>query len=116
MSQSSNDTFPTAMSIAAATETARRLLPAVKKLRDVLLAKSLELRTSSRLGGLICRMLRAHLWARVSAWVNMLDRDGARIAVALDGLYDLAIGGTAVGTGLNAHPELPNERRGRLRS
>jgi fumarate hydratase class II len=40
-----------------------------------------------------------------SAWVNMLDRDGARIAVALDGLYDLAIGGTAVGTGLNAHPE-----------
>src|SRR5712691_357079 len=83
MSQSSNDTFPTAMSIAAATETARRLLPAVKKLRDVLLAKSLEF----------------------SGWVNMLDRDGTRIAVALDGLYDLAIGGTAVGTGLNAHPE-----------
>src|SRR5206468_3885128 len=40
-----------------------------------------------------------------SGYVNMLDRDGGRVAVALDGLYDLAIGGTAVGTGLNAHPE-----------
>src|SRR6202048_4236591 len=106
MSQSSNDTFPTAMSIAAATETARRLLPAVKKLRDVLLAKSLEFSDIVKIG-------RTHLQdatpltfgQEFSAWVNMLDRDGARIAVALDGLYDLAIGGTAVGTGLNAHPE-----------
>src|SRR6202171_1151533 len=106
LSQSSNDTFPTAMSIAAATETARRLLPAVKKLRDVLLAKSLEFADIVKIG-------RTH-WQdatpltfgqEFSAWVNMLDRDGARIAVALDGLYDLAIGGTAVGTGLNAHPE-----------
>jgi fumarate hydratase class II len=106
MSQSSNDTFPTAMSIAAATETARHLLPAVKKLRDVLLAKSLEFADIVKIG-------RTHLQdatpltfgQEFSAWVNMLDRDGARIAVALDGLYDLAIGGTAVGTGLNAHPE-----------
>jgi fumarate hydratase class II len=106
MSQSSNDTFPTAMSVAAATETARRLLPAVKKLRDVLLAKSLEFADIVKIG-------RTHLQdatpltfgQEFSAWVNMLDRDGARIAVALDGLYDLAIGGTAVGTGLNAHPQ-----------
>jgi fumarate hydratase class II len=106
MSQSSNDTFPTAMSIAAATETARRLLPAVKKLRDVLLAKSLEFADIVKIG-------RTHLQdatpltfgQEFSGWVNMLDRGGARIAVALDGLYDLAIGGTAVGTGLNAHPE-----------
>jgi fumarate hydratase, class II len=106
MSQSSNDTFPTAMSIAAATETAQRLLPAVKKLRDVLLAKSLEFADIVKIG-------RTHLQdatpltfgQEFSGWVNMLDRDGARIAVALDGLYDLAIGGTAVGTGLNAHPE-----------
>src|ERR1700738_1062707 len=106
MSQSSNDTFPTAMSIAAATETARRPLPAVKKLRDVLLAKSLEFSDIVKIG-------RTHLQdvtpltfcQEFSGWVNMLDRDGARIAVALDGLYDLAIGGTAVGTGLNAHPE-----------
>src|SRR5258708_5162638 len=106
MSQSSNDTFPAAMSIAAATETARRLLPAVKKLRDVLLAKSLEFSDIVKIG-------RTHLQdatpltfgQEFSGWVNMLDRDGARIAVALDGLYDLAIGGTVVGTGLNAHPE-----------
>jgi fumarate hydratase class II len=106
MSQSSNDTFPTAISIAAATETARRLLPAVKKLRDVLLAKSLEFADIVKIG-------RTHLQdatpltfgQEFSGYVNMLDRDGARIAVALDGLYDLAIGGTAVGTGLNAHPE-----------
>ena len=106
MSQSSNDTFPTAMHIAAATETARRLLPAVKYLRDALDAKSKEFAGIVKIG-------RTHLQdatpltfgQEFSAWVNMLDRDGARIAVALDGLYDLAIGGTAVGTGLNAHPE-----------
>src|SRR6266481_165546 len=106
MSQSSNDAFPTAMSIAAATETARRLLPAVKKLRDVLLAKSLEFADIVKIG-------RTHFQAStplthaqaISVLVNMLDRDGSRIAVALHELYDLAIGGTAVGTGLNAHPE-----------
>ncbi len=106
MSQSSNDTFPTAMHIAAATETSRRLLPAVKKLRDVLHAKAREFAGIVKIG-------RTHLQdatpltvdQEFSGWVNLLDRDGGRIAVALDGLYDLAIGGTAVGTGLNAHPE-----------
>ncbi len=106
MSQSSNDTFPTAMHIAAAAETARRLLPAVKKLRDALDAKAKEFAGVVKIG-------RTHLQdatpltlgQEFSGWVNLLDRDGTRIAVALDGLYDLAIGGTAVGTGLNAHPE-----------
>src|SRR5262249_34397970 len=106
MSQSSNDTFPTAMHIAAATETARKLLPAVKKLRDALDAKGKEFAGIVKIG-------RTHLQdatpltvdQEFSGWVNLLDRDGGRIAVALDGLYDLAIGGTAVGTGLNAHPE-----------
>src|ERR1700682_964773 len=106
MSQSSNDTFPTAMHIASATETARRLLPAVKKLRDVLMAKSMEFAGIVKIG-------RTHLMdatpltfdQEFSGWISLLDRDGGRIAVALDGLYDLAIGGTAVGTGLNAHPE-----------
>jgi fumarate hydratase, class II len=106
MSQSSNDTFPTAMHIAAATETARKLLPAVKKLRDVIDAKAREFKGIVKIG-------RTHLQdatpltvdQEFSGWVNLLDRDGGRIAVALDGLYDLAIGGTAVGTGLNAHPE-----------
>jgi fumarate hydratase, class II len=106
MSQSSNDTFPTAMNIAAATETARELLPAVKKLRDALDAKAKEFAGIVKIG-------RTHLQdatpltlgQEFSGYVSLLDRDGARIAVALDGLYDLAIGGTAVGTGLNAHPE-----------
>jgi len=106
MSQSSNDTFPTAMHIAAATETSRRLLPAVRKLRDALDAKAKEFAGVVKIG-------RTHLQdatpltvgQEISGWVSLLDRDGARIAVALDGLLDLAIGGTAVGTGLNAHPE-----------
>jgi len=106
MSQSSNDTFPTAMHIAAATETSRRLLPAVKKLRDALASKGKEF-------GPIVKIGRTHLQdatpltveQEFSGWVNLLDRDLLRIAQALDGLYDLAIGGTAVGTGLNAHPE-----------
>src|SRR3982075_3624821 len=106
MSQSSNDTFPTAMHIAAATETARRLLPAIKKLRDALNAKAQEFIGIVKIG-------RTHLQdatpltvgQEFSGWVSLLDRDVKRINEALDGLYDLAIGGTAVGTGLNAHPE-----------
>src|SRR6202162_3475025 len=106
MSQSSNDTFPAAMHIAAATETRQRLLPAIKKLRDALDAKAKEFADIVKIG-------RTHLQdatpltvgQEFSGYVNLLDRDGGRIAMALDGLYDLAIGGTAVGTGLNAHPE-----------
>ncbi len=115
MSQSSNDTFPTAMHIAAATETARRLLPAVKKLRDALDAKAREFSDIVKIG-------RTHLQdatpltlgQEISGWVNLLDRDGGRIAVALDGLYDLAIGGTAVGTGLNAHPEFADRAAAKI--
>jgi fumarate hydratase, class II len=106
MSQSSNDTFPAAMHVAAATETRQKLLPAVKKLRDALDAKAKEFAGIVKIG-------RTHLQdatpltvgQEFSGYVNLLDRDGGRIAMALDGLYDLAIGGTAVGTGLNAHPE-----------
>jgi fumarate hydratase class II len=106
MSQSSNDTFPTAMHIAAATETSRKLLPALKNLRDALDAKAREFVGIVKIG-------RTHLQdatpltvgQEFSGWVSLLDRDLKRINEALDGLYDLAIGGTAVGTGLNAHPE-----------
>jgi fumarate hydratase class II len=106
MSQSSNDTFPTAMHIAAATETVRKLVPAVKNLRDALDAKAREFMGIVKIG-------RTHLQdatpltvgQEFSGWVSLLDRDIKRINEALDGLYDLAIGGTAVGTGLNAHPE-----------
>src|SRR6201981_2860365 len=106
MSQSSNDTFPTPMHIAAATRVARRLLPAVNTLRDALDAKAKEFTSVVKIG-------RTHLQdatpltlgQEFSGYVSLLARDGGRLAAALDGLYDLAIGGTAVGTGLNAHPE-----------
>jgi fumarate hydratase class II len=106
MSQSSNDTFPAAMHIAAATQTARRLLPALKSLREALEAKAREFSSIVKIG-------RTHLQDAVpltlgqefSGWVSLLDRDAKRIEQALNGLYELAIGGTAVGTGLNTHPE-----------
>jgi fumarate hydratase class II len=105
MSQSSNDTFPTAMHMAAA-EALVEMLPAVEKLRDALAAKSKEWTDIVKVG-------RTHLQdatpltlgQEFSGYVSQLDRGIARCKVALDGLYDLAIGGTAVGTGLNAHPE-----------
>jgi fumarate hydratase, class II len=106
MSQSSNDTFPTAMHIAAASRVAEALIPSVTKLRDALDAKAKEFSSVVKIG-------RTHLMdatpltvgQEFSGWVSLLDRDIARLNEVLPGLYDLAIGGTAVGTGLNAHPE-----------
>ncbi|MDT7603683.1 MAG: fumarate hydratase, class, partial [Acidobacteriota bacterium] len=105
MSQSSNDTFPTAMHIAAA-EQLNALIPAVQTLRDALDAKAKEYADVVKIG-------RTHLQdatpltvgQEFSGWVSLLERDIERLRMALPGLYDLAIGGTAVGTGLNAHPE-----------
>jgi fumarate hydratase class II len=106
MSQSSNDTFPTAMHIAAATRTAEALIPAVERLRDALDAKARKFASVVKIG-------RTHLMdatpltvgQEMSGWVSLLDRDVKRLKEVLSGLFDLAIGGTAVGTGLNAHPE-----------
>ena len=106
MSQSSNDTFPTAMHIAAAEQVEKRLLPAVEELRDALDQKAKAFAGIVKIG-------RTHLQdatpltvgQEFSGWVSLLDRDMGRLRMALEGLYDLAIGGTAVGTGLNAHPE-----------
>jgi len=106
LSQSSNDTFPTAMHIAAASRMAEVLIPAVEKLRDALAAKAGAFADVVKIG-------RTHLMdatpltvgQEMSGWVSQLDRDIERLQMVLPGLYDLAIGGTAVGTGLNAHPE-----------
>lgn len=106
MSQSSNDTFPTAMHIAAATVMLNQLLPSVRHLHNGLLAKAHEF-------GSIIKIGRTHLQdatpltlgQEIGGWASLLGRDIARIEIAVDGLYDLAIGGTAVGTGLNTHPE-----------
>lgn len=106
MSQSSNDTFPTAMHIAAATVVRNQLLPSVRNLHDALAAKAEEF-------GSIVKIGRTHLQdatpltfgQEIGGWTSLLARDILRIEAALDGLYDLAIGGSAVGTGLNTHPE-----------
>src|ERR1700722_11604656 len=106
MSQSSNDTFPTAMHIAAASRMAQDLIPSVSRLRDALDAKAKQFANVVKIG-------RTHLMdatpltvgQEMSGWVSLLERDVARLREALWGIYDLAIGGTAVGTGLNAHPE-----------
>jgi fumarate hydratase class II len=106
MSQSSNDTFPAAMHIAAADRVQRALIPAIKSVHDTIAAKSKEFE-------LIVKIGRTHLQDAVpmtvgqefSGWASLLERDIKRLEQALQGLHDLAIGGTAVGTGLNAHPE-----------
>ena len=103
--QSSNDTFPTAMHIAAAERIVHHLLPALRRLRDTLGGKSRAFDDIVKIG-------RTHLMDAVpltlgqefSGYAAQLDNGAKRIESALDGLYELALGGTAVGTGLNAHP------------
>ena len=105
-SQSSNDTFPTAMHIAAAEEVVRRLLPAVDQLRSTLDRKAREFADVVKIG-------RTHLQdatpltlgQEISGWVAQLDLAKAAIDATLPAVYQLAIGGTAVGTGLNAPAE-----------
>jgi fumarate hydratase class II len=105
MSQSSNDTFPTAMHIAAA-ERLNQLIPEVQRLHDAIDAKAKEFADVVKIG-------RTHLQdatpltvgQEMSGWASLLERDIERLRMVLPGLYDLAIGGTAVGTGLNSHPE-----------
>jgi fumarate hydratase class II len=106
MSQSSNDTFPGAMSMAAALETKHTLLPAVKMLRDALEAKAKEFAPIVKIG-------RTHLMdatpltlgQEFSGYVSLLDADLRRIEAVLPDIGELALGGSAVGTGLNTHPE-----------
>jgi fumarate hydratase class II len=103
MSQSSNDTFPTAMHIAAADRVKNALIPAIKSVYAAIAAKAEEFKDVVKIG-------RTHLQDAVpltfgqefGGWASLLERDIHRLEKVLDGLYDLAIGGTAVGTGLNA--------------
>ena len=106
MSQSSNDTFPTAMHVAAVEELVHRLIPSASALRDVFAAKATEFAGIVKIG-------RTHLMDAVpltlgqefSGYVAQLDYGIAAIRQSLPMLYEIALGGTAVGTGLNAHPE-----------
>ncbi len=106
MSQSSNDTFPAAMHIAAAERVQKALIPAIQSVVDAISAKAKEFDSIVKIG-------RTHLQDAVpltigqefGGWASLLERDIARLKQVLEGLFDLAIGGTAVGTGLNTHPE-----------
>src|SRR5882757_4978849 len=106
MAQSSNDTFPSAMYIAAAVNVKERLIPAVKALRDAIAAKAAEWKDIVKIG-------RTHmqdatpltLGQEWSGYVGMLSNNLERIEDALKSVYSLALGGTAVGTGINAAPE-----------
>jgi fumarate hydratase class II len=115
MSQSSNDTFPTAMHIAAAEEITHRLLFAIANLRTSLERKRCEFEGIVKIG-------RTHLMDAVpltlgqefSAYIAQLDQDIARINAVLPDVLQLAIGGTAVGTGLNTHPEFADRCAARI--
>jgi fumarate hydratase class II len=104
--QSSNDTFPTAMHIAAAEQINSRLLPEVERLQKTLQAKADAF-------GDIIKIGRTHLMDAVpltlgqefSGYTKQLENAAGRIRLTLDGIYELALGGTAVGTGLNTHPD-----------
>lgn len=104
--QSSNDTFPTAMHIAAAEQIVDRLIPMVTRLRDTLAKKSQEFNDIIKIG-------RTHLMDAVpltlgqefSGYTQQLTNGIKRVENALPHLYELALGGTAVGTGLNTHPQ-----------
>jgi len=114
-SQSSNDTFPTALHMAVATALVEDLLPSVRALRDALDAKRAEFDDVVKIG-------RTHLQDAVpltlgqefSGYVAQLDGDIARIEATLPGLYEIALGGTAVGTGLNSHPEFAERVAARI--
>jgi fumarate hydratase class II len=104
--QSSNDTFPTAMHIAAAEQVVHHLRPAIERLRDTLDAKAGEFADVVKIG-------RTHLQdatpltlgQEISGWVAQLDLSLRAVNAALPAVMELALGGTAVGTGLNTHPE-----------
>jgi fumarate hydratase, class II len=109
MSQSSNDTFPTAMHIAAVVEVENTLLPAISHLHDTLAEKAEQYKDIVKIG-------RTHLMdatplslgQEISGWVAMLDSNRSQLQDTLEYVRGLAIGGTAVGTGINAHPEFGN--------
>jgi fumarate hydratase class II len=104
--QSSNDVFPTAMAIAASDAVTNRVIPSVRALRDVLDEKARAFMAVVKIG-------RTHLQdatpvtlgQEISGWVAQLDHGLSHVASALPHLYELALGGTAVGTGLNTHPD-----------
>ncbi len=113
--QSSNDTFPTAMHIAAGEQMTKKLIPAVEALQKTLAAKAKAFDSIIKIG-------RTHLMDAVpltlgqefSGYAQQLENGIARVKMSLDGIYELALGGTAVGTGLNTHPDFADKAAARI--
>ena len=113
--QSSNDTFPTAMHIAAGEQMTKKLIPAVEALQKTLAAKAKDFDSIIKIG-------RTHLMDAVpltlgqefSGYAQQLENGIARVKMSLDGIYELALGGTAVGTGLNTHPDFADKAAARI--
>jgi fumarate hydratase class II len=113
--QSTNDAFPTAIHVATVEALRRDVIPALSRLRDTLTAKAEAFRDIVKIG-------RTHLMdatpltlgQEMSGWAAQLDNGAGRLEQALPRLFELALGGTAVGTGLNAHPELAARAAARL--
>jgi fumarate hydratase class II len=114
-SQSSNDVFPAAMYVAAAVAVHDRLIPAIREVHEALDAKAEEFADVVKIG-------RTHLQdatpltlgQEMSGWASLIVRDLDRLQAVLPGLYELALGGTAVGTGLNAHPEFADRAAAKI--
>lgn len=117
LSQSSNDTFPTAMHIAALTAIEDQVLPALETLKETLSDKSRQFADIIKIG-------RTHLQdatpltlgQEFSGWFRMLEKSGQMIRSSSESLQELAIGGTAVGTGINAHPRFGGLAAGHISS
>ena len=113
--QSSNDTFPTAMHIAAGEQMTKRLIPAVETLKETIAQKAEAFDSIIKIG-------RTHLMDAVpltlgqefSGYAQQLENGLARVKMSLDGIYELALGGTAVGTGLNTHPDFADKAAARI--
>ncbi len=113
--QSSNDTFPTAMHVAAGEQMTKKLIPAVETLRTTLAQKAEAFDSIIKIG-------RTHLMDAVpltlgqefSGYAQQLENGLARVRMSLDGIYELALGGTAVGTGLNTHPDFAEKAAARI--
>ncbi len=115
LSQSSNDTFPTAMHIAAAEVVVHQLMPALDALREVLERKSEEFKDVVKIGRThLMDAVPLTLGQEISGWCQMLQNGQRRLSLALPGLMELAIGGTAVGTGLNTHPDFAARASARI--
>lgn len=114
-SQSSNDTFPTAMHIAAAEQLNNVLLPSIALLRTTLAKKAEEFNNHIKSGRThLMDAVPITLGQEISAYVQQLDNAIQRVNMTLPGLYELALGGTAVGTGLNTHPEFAEKAANKI--